>query len=97
QDVVSNVDRLVELVHRLDRQTPQVMIESRIVEASTNYVKELGIQWGGQGQATASNGNPTGLGFPQNVTVQGGADSVTPANDNYVGVTSPAQYAVNLP
>jgi type IV pilus assembly protein PilQ len=35
------------LLSRLDRPTPQVMIEARLVEASTNFSRELGIQWGG--------------------------------------------------
>ncbi|MFP3869306.1 MAG: type IV pilus secretin PilQ [Syntrophobacteria bacterium] len=36
-----------EMLDRLDRPTPQVMIEARIVEASTNFSRDLGIQWGG--------------------------------------------------
>jgi type IV pilus assembly protein PilQ len=35
------------LLSRLDRPTPQVMIEARLVEASTNFSRDLGIQWGG--------------------------------------------------
>ena len=31
---------------QLDSQTPQVLIEARIVEARTNYLRQLGIQWG---------------------------------------------------
>jgi type IV pilus assembly protein PilQ len=82
---------LVELVRRLDRQTPQVLIEARIVEASTNYSESLGVQWGGQGQASAAAGNPTGLAFPGDVVVTGGNTGVA------TGVTTPANYAVNLP
>jgi type IV pilus assembly protein PilQ len=36
-----------EILARLDRPTPQVVIEARIVEASTNFSRDLGIQWGG--------------------------------------------------
>lgn len=92
EDVRSNIDRLVELVRRLDKQTPQVLIEARIVEASTNFSQDLGVQWGGQAQATAATGNPTGLSFPGDVIVSG-------ANTGGVtdGVTSPGRYAVNLP
>jgi type IV pilus assembly protein PilQ len=83
EDVKSNIRRLVELTKRLDKQTPQVLIEARIVEASSNNLEELGIQWGGIGQATAATGNPTGLSFPGDLTVAGTIDQ--------------PNYAVNLP
>ena len=38
EDVRSNIERIIELVKHLDRQTPQVLIEARIVEARTNFV-----------------------------------------------------------
>ena len=94
EDVESNLGRLVALSKRLDSQTPQVLIESRIVEASSAHVRSLGIQWGGLGQMTSDFGNPTGLVFPGNVRVQGaGSSSSTPTNGN----SNPARYAVNLP
>ena len=33
-------------IEELDRATPQVGIEARIVEVTTNFTRELGIQWG---------------------------------------------------
>jgi type IV pilus assembly protein PilQ len=95
EDLASNIDRMVELIRRLDKQTPQVLIEARIVEASSNNADELGIQWGGTGQATAQQGNPTGLQFPGDVTVSGAADSTAGNQSN--GTSTPGRYAVNLP
>ncbi|MEK7705094.1 MAG: secretin N-terminal domain-containing protein, partial [Myxococcota bacterium] len=95
EEVTSNIDRVVELTRRLDRQTPQVLIEARIVEASSNNLQELGIQWGGTGQATSRTGNPTGLQFPGNIVASGGADDAR-ANVT-TGTGSPGRYAVNLP
>jgi type IV pilus assembly protein PilQ len=40
KDVKVNVNNALALVETLDRQTSQVMIESRIVEASRNFLKE---------------------------------------------------------
>ncbi len=37
---------LAGLIEELDRPTPQVMIEARIVEATTNFARQLGIRWG---------------------------------------------------
>jgi type IV pilus assembly protein PilQ len=94
EDLRDNINRIVELTRRLDRQTPQVLIEARIVEASSNFVQELGIQWGGVGQAASQYGNPTGLKFPSDVIASGAADdSQTVTN----GTISPGRFAVNLP
>ena len=46
QDIPSNMPRVEELIKTLDRPTPQVMIEARIVEVNTNASKEFGIRWG---------------------------------------------------
>jgi len=46
RDVQENIRRIREVVLKLDAQTPQVLIEAKIVEAETNYTRELGIQWG---------------------------------------------------
>ncbi|MDP6935715.1 MAG: type IV pilus secretin PilQ, partial [Myxococcota bacterium] len=61
-----------ELVRHLDKQTPQVLIEARIVEANSSYAKAAGIEWGGELDATSATGYSTGLFFPNNVGVSGG-------------------------
>lgn len=91
RDLPENMGKVRSLVSRLDLQTPQVLIESRIVEASTRFQREIGIQWGGQGLMAAANGNPTGLVFPSSVAVTGGVPG------NATGVAAPANYAVSLP
>ncbi|HEY6881736.1 MAG TPA: secretin N-terminal domain-containing protein, partial [Polyangiales bacterium] len=47
RDIVDNLDDVEELVRTLDTQTPQVLVEARIVEATSSYVRDVGIQWGG--------------------------------------------------
>ncbi|MDH5203657.1 MAG: type IV pilus secretin PilQ, partial [Nitrospirota bacterium] len=48
--VIKDIERVFpqieNLLTTLDRPTPQVMIEARIVEINTNSERELGIQWG---------------------------------------------------
>lgn len=46
KDIPSVIDEATALVKSIDTQTPQVLIESKIVEASLDYSKELGSQWG---------------------------------------------------
>lgn len=95
EDVEEVLFKVERLVRTLDTQTPQVLIESRIVEAATSFSRALGIQWGGQVAFSPVYGNSTGLAFPNTFRVMGGGDDgqtpiagVLPANNGF---------AVNLP
>ena len=72
KDVQDALVRAEGLVRNLDTEIPQVLIESRIVEASSNFNKALGVQWGGNAAFTQVTGNPTGLVFPNNAAAAGG-------------------------
>lgn len=90
-DVLLKVERMVRT---LDTQTPQVLIEARIVQALSNFGRELGIQWGGEFNASQQFGNDTGLTFPNSIRIAGGSDD----NANQTGGTRPdPSFAVNLP
>jgi type IV pilus assembly protein PilQ len=67
------------------------MIEARIVEASLVFNRQIGVQWGGNYNANASFGNPTGLKFPNSIGVTGGPSmgAVPSGNGNYL-VNMPA-------
>lgn len=100
RDVSGTLDQVEELVRSLDTQTPQVLVEARIVETTSRYLRDLGIQWGGDASFSAATGNPTGLAFPSSVGVTGGASD----NDTPTFGLSPFQqqvqnpnFAVNLP
>ncbi len=59
KDVSKNIPAAKSLVKFLDRKTPLVLIEARIVEANLAFQRELGVQWGflvGGGKATAGGG-----------------------------------------
>jgi len=47
QAIKSDMDGILAVIERLDRPTPQVLIEAYIVEANKDVARELGIQWGG--------------------------------------------------
>jgi type IV pilus assembly protein PilQ len=100
RDVAGNLDQIEALVHSLDTQTPQVLIEARIVEATSRYLRDVGIQWGGDATMSSATGNPTGLTFPSRIGMTGGAsDPQAPTS----GLSPTTQlipnpnYAVNLP
>ncbi len=46
KDVESNMPKVEALVKTLDKPTPQVLIEARIVEVNTAAKNEFGIKWG---------------------------------------------------
>jgi type IV pilus assembly protein PilQ len=46
KDIPSVVDEATALVKAVDTQTPQVMIEAKIVEASLDFSREFGVVWG---------------------------------------------------
>jgi type IV pilus assembly protein PilQ len=46
KDIKKGIEDAVELIARLDTPIPQVLIEARIVEASSSFARDLGIQWG---------------------------------------------------
>ncbi|RME50639.1 MAG: type IV pilus secretin PilQ [Deltaproteobacteria bacterium] len=82
KDTPDRVTAAANLVESLDTQTPQILIEARIVEASENASRAFGIQWGGAYVADPALGTGTGVGFPSSVAVFG---------------AQPGNFAVNLP
>ena len=100
RDIGENLDDVEELVRTLDTQTPQVLVEARIVEATSTYVRDVGIQWGGDVTMNTITGNPTGLIFPANVGVIGGnydQNSPTAGLSPFTRNVATPNYAVNLP
>jgi type IV pilus assembly protein PilQ len=98
EDIRENLDQAERLVRTLDTQTPQVLIEARMVEGSTTFSRSLGIQWGGGLFFSQRGGNPTGLIFPNNIGVVGGADDFQSLQAQpSPGVFFPPNFAVNLP
>jgi type IV pilus assembly protein PilQ len=91
KDIPRNVDEVLLLIKQLDKPTPQIMIEARIVEASLNFNRSLGVQWGGNFTASAATGNPTGLQFPNSIGVTGGPTmGVVPSGQGNFFVNMPA-------
>jgi type IV pilus assembly protein PilQ len=100
RDMVEVLDDVEELVRTLDTQTPQVLVEARIVEATSTYVRDVGIQWGGDVTMSTATGNPTGLIFPSQVGIIGGNyDQQTPTQglSPFTGAVPTPNFAVNLP
>ena len=54
QDIASIIDKAREIVKEFDKPTKQVMIEARIVEASTSFSRDIGVNWSGTYQTQRS-------------------------------------------
>jgi len=104
-DLPANLAKARDLIADLDRATPQVEIEARIVVTSRNFTRDLGIQWGFTHQQTPGFANTTNLTFPNSIIINGGgvpsSGGIGPDNgglSSTAGIAAASRgYAVNLP
>ena len=104
-DLPANLTKARELIADLDRATPQVEIEARIVVTSRNFTRDLGLQWGFTHRQTPQFANNTNLTFPNSIIINGSAVPATGGiNPDNGGLSSAAGiapagrgYLVNLP
>lgn len=106
KDLSLNLDRMERVLRKLDIRVPEILIEAKIVEVSSSYARELGIQWGGK-YAGASGGNTVGISGGttgvSGASTAGGTTSLPPVGSTSqypltgdIGMSSNA-YVVNLP
>jgi type IV pilus assembly protein PilQ len=69
-DIPKRVEPLDSLISTLDSETPQVMIEARIVETSKNFSRDLGIIWGFEAHADAAHGTALPLNAVHNASAR---------------------------
>ncbi|MBC7363835.1 MAG: type IV pilus secretin PilQ [Candidatus Aminicenantes bacterium] len=94
-EVKDRMELLEKLISVLDTPTPQVSIEARIVEATSTFIRNLGIQWGYKGIVDPFYGNQTAIQFPNKMLADG---SMIPQGIVTKGIGGPlGGYAINLP
>jgi len=79
-DIDENLSRIRQLVRRLDTQTPQVLIEAKVVEARESFERIVGVNWGFSGDIlpVGQNSNSgASVAFQPNLT-SGSAANATP-------------------
>lgn len=88
RDTARNVAAITDLVQQLDIPVRQVLIESRIVLATNDFSKELGVRFGISHRDTSTSGNEGGI-----------SGNSTSAEVARIGgtPTQPGRYNVNLP
>jgi type IV pilus assembly protein PilQ len=83
RDVEANLELIANVIKSLDTVTPQVEIETKIIETDLTNTENLGINWTLQGSMVGAS-RPTTFPFTQNlkngIFGQGGNDAFTPTN-----------------
>ncbi len=104
-DLPERIEKARDLLADLDKATPQVEIEARIVVTTRNFTRDIGVQWGFLNRQTPQFANTTDRGFPNAIILNGQgtpstaglrADQGTLASEAGIG-TEGRGYAVNLP
>jgi type IV pilus assembly protein PilQ len=93
QAVQNDMDRILAVMKKLDRPTPQVLIEAHIVEAEKDVARELGVQWGGALKGKSGNTDIIVSGAQTLTGAEAGSTGVSV--DEAIDVTSGS--VVNLP
>jgi type IV pilus assembly protein PilQ len=91
--------RMIPVIEKLDKPTPQILIKANIVETTKDTARDLGIQWGGMYKTTVGDKN---LWISPGGTTAVGSTPSNPASGGYTpGYGSPGLssqgFGVNFP
>lgn len=78
KDIKRGIQNIVRLVKKLDLRTPQVLLETQIVEAQRTILRELGAELGFHHVQSPATGNATGYNFPNSIGVSGNVTGANP-------------------
>jgi type IV pilus assembly protein PilQ len=94
-----DVNAILAVVDKLDRPTPQVLIEAFIVEANKDVARDLGVQWGGAYQISGGDRRGFITGRDRSSTTTGtGTGTGTTTNSDVGSRTDPnTGNIINLP
>ena len=77
KDIKKGLKNAAELISKLDLRTPQVLLETQIIEANRSFLRDLGSQLGFSFIQSPETGNATGYNFPNSVKIGGGLPNST--------------------
>ena len=78
-----DLTRILPIIEKLDKPTPQILIKANIVETTKGVARDLGIMWGGWNSTSVGN---------QNLIVSGGGtrtsstSDITPTANGAIGI-----------
>jgi type IV pilus assembly protein PilQ len=86
-DLDDRQEPINRLIDTLDEQTPQVVIEARIVETDREFNRDFGIIWGVHGEASTALGTQTNLDFPHTGTIDYDVNLPSAATAGTLGIS----------
>jgi type IV pilus assembly protein PilQ len=96
KDIRMGLRNVSKLVSKLDLRTPQILLESQIVESSRGLLRDLGSSFDFDYRLTPATGNPTGFNFPNSVVLGGGGPTQGAASLFNAGVDAITGSSVQL-
>lgn len=81
KDTKAGISRVVELVRKIDLRTPQVLLETQIVESTRGFQRQLGSRFGFRFVQSPATGNGTGWDFPSSVIGNGTGNNLGGLNE----------------
>jgi type IV pilus assembly protein PilQ len=77
-DLAAALETASNLISTLDKPQPQVEIEARIVQTTSDFARTIGVQWGFNGRMAPELGNTSPLAFPNSGSVTGRTGLASP-------------------
>ena len=90
-DTAQKIDQIRKMIDLLDVSVKQVMIEARIVRATTDFTKEMGVKWGVLSKGIATNNDLLVGGSTQTLW-----DLKSPTDDGKYNIQRPDNLNVDL-
>lgn len=86
KDTEESINNIKRLIATIDKPVQQVLIEARIVEATDNFTRDLGVRWGGRATSTSPG-----------LTVGGVQNAINPTDATKLTATAEQGFLVDLP
>jgi len=83
KDIGKGIQNVTKLVQKLDLRTPQVLIETQIVESTKSFSREIGSELGFFFIRSPETGNPLGYNFPNSMEIGGSASGAPGSVSNF--------------
>jgi type IV pilus secretin PilQ/predicted competence protein len=84
RDIKRGLKNVAELVSKIDLRTPQVLLETQIVEATRNLLRDIGSQLGFNYVQSPQTGNATGSNFPNSIQLGGALSNPAATTTNSI-------------
>ncbi len=94
-DTQSSIDNVKRLIMAIDQPVRQVLIAARVVEATSDFNRDIGIQWGGTYNAQSRQNFPGAISIGQPAAAQTNATAI--AGGGGIAAAAAKGFLVDLP